>query len=66
MTTNESITDRIIRAVLGMALLIAAFTLAGVWTWIGGIPGTVLVLTALTGFCPLYALLGISTHRAHK
>jgi hypothetical protein len=63
MTRNESNTDRIIRAVIGIAL-IALWVLGvtqGVLAIILGIVGAVLVLTSLVGFCPLYALFGINT-----
>lgn len=63
MTRNESTTDRIIRAVTGIAL-IALWVLGvtqGVLAIILGVVGGVLVLTSLLGFCPLYALFGINT-----
>jgi hypothetical protein len=63
MTRNESNADRIIRAVIGIAL-IALWILGvtqGVLAVILGVVGAVLVLTSLVGFCPLYALFGINT-----
>ncbi|MDF1522823.1 MAG: DUF2892 domain-containing protein [Trueperaceae bacterium] len=63
MTVNESSVDRIIRAVVGVALLAA-----WVFGWIGGtlavvlgVVAIVLVVTAAVGFCPLYRIFGMST-----
>jgi hypothetical protein len=58
MQTNVGGIDRIVRAVIGLALI--ALTLAGtigVWGWIGVVP----LLTAALGFCPLYTVLGFSS-----
>ncbi|MFN9279077.1 MAG: DUF2892 domain-containing protein [Betaproteobacteria bacterium] len=58
MQTNVGTIDRILRAVIGLALI--ALTLAGtigVWGWIGVVP----LLTAALGFCPLYTMLGFSS-----
>lgn len=67
MTVNVGSTDRIIRLVLGVVLILAPFvsglTLFAnpVWTWVAVGIGAVLVVVALLRFCPLYVLLGIST-----
>jgi hypothetical protein len=56
--TNVGTLDRILRVVLGLALI--TLTLAGtigVWGWIGVVP----LLTAALGTCPAYTLLGMST-----
>lgn len=60
---NVGPTDRALRAVLGLAVLALAFVGPRTpWGYLGLIP----LLTAVVGFCPLYALLGISTRaRAH-
>ena len=63
MVRNESNTDRILRAIVGGALLIAwiAGWLSGALAVVLGIVGLVLVATAIVGFCPLYRVFGIST-----
>ena len=62
MTKNMGQTDRIIRAIVGVVLLIAAFTaVSGALAWIAGIIGVVMLGTAAMGFCPPYAILGIKT-----
>lgn len=57
-TTNEGTIDRVLRVLLGIALLsLVFFGPKTLWGLIGVIP----ILTGLAGFCPLYALLGIRT-----
>lgn len=63
MKTNVGGIDRVLRIVLGLALI--GLTLAGVigaWGWIGLVP----LATAAMGFCPLYPMLGINTCPAKK
>lgn len=61
MTTNVGMIDRVVRVVLGLALLwYALFAAPSGYNWIGWI-GLVPLLTALVGFCPLYSLIGVST-----
>lgn len=58
MTRNIGQTDRILRIIVGLVLLALVFV--GPQTPLGYF-GIVPLLTGLTGFCPLYTLLGIST-----
>ncbi len=63
MTTNVGSLDRILRIIVGLALI--AFALGFIapgaaYAWVGWI-GVVPLLTALVGSCPLYSLLGLST-----
>ncbi len=66
--TNESTLDRIVRIVLGIALfaLVAAGAVAAPWLYLAGVAGALLVVTAIAGFCPLYAILRISTLPARR
>ena len=58
MKTNVGGIDRILRTVIGLALIALTLTgTIGVWGWIGVVP----LLTAALGFCPLYTVLGFST-----
>jgi hypothetical protein len=66
MECNESRTDRLIRGVLSAALLTAAVRPFGAgrvrpWQLVAGGLGLVLGVTALTGTCLVYQVLGIST-----
>ncbi|HUF27002.1 MAG TPA: DUF2892 domain-containing protein [Gemmatimonadaceae bacterium] len=58
MKRNIGRIDRGIRIVLGIALLSLVFV--GPQTW-WGLLGLVPLVTAMVGFCPLYAVLGISS-----
>lgn len=50
--------DRVIRVVVGLALVVAAaMGEIGVWGWIGVIP----LATGLFGFCPAYKLFGLNS-----
>ena len=58
MKKNVGDLERIIRFVAGAAILSLAFWGPETpWAYLGIIP----MATGLTGWCPLYALLGIST-----
>ncbi len=58
MKSNVGGIDRILRIVLGLALIALTLTGAiGAWGWIGLVP----LATAAMGFCPLYTVLGFST-----
>ena len=63
MKGNESSADRIIRGILGLALLLVAFLAvpAGALQIVLAVIGVVLLLTGAIGFCPLYRILGLST-----
>ncbi|AXS42502.1 DUF2892 domain-containing protein [Breoghania sp. L-A4] len=62
MTRNIGSLDRILRIVVGIALIV--FALYGpadiAWKWIGWI-GVVPIATAVINWCPLYSILGIKT-----
>ena len=63
MTTNVGTIDRIVRIVVGLALVALALGYIAPGTpyaWIGWI-GVVPLLTALAGSCPLYSVIGLST-----
>jgi hypothetical protein len=56
--TNEGKTDRVLRVIIGLALLALVFVgPQTAWGWIGLVP----LLTGLFGFCPVYRLVGFNT-----
>ncbi|MBF0306283.1 MAG: DUF2892 domain-containing protein [Alphaproteobacteria bacterium] len=58
MKANVGTIDRVLRALVGIALIAWAALLGGpVWAWIGVVP----LLTAVVGFCPAYPLIGLNT-----
>lgn len=65
MTKNLSTIDRIIRTVAAgaVALLMLAGVLSGTSAIIFGAMAIVLLLTGAVSFCPLYAIIGISTKK---
>jgi len=64
MKRNESKTDRIIRAVAGIAAIGAGFLFSGTVAVVLYVVGGVLLFTAATGFCLLYTLIGVNTCKA--
>ncbi len=60
MNKNVGSGDRLVRVVVGVALLSLIWLLHGNVRWLGLI-GIVPLLTAAMGFCPLYLLFGIRT-----
>ncbi|MFG5382243.1 MULTISPECIES: DUF2892 domain-containing protein [unclassified Yoonia] len=61
MTKNVGTLDRVLRIVLGVALLIGFFlNRDGAYSWLYLI-GIVPLATGLLSTCPLYSLLGIRT-----
>ncbi|MGC9291604.1 MAG: YgaP family membrane protein [Acidobacteriaceae bacterium] len=57
---NEGTADRVIRVVIGIAVLSLLWLLHGPAHWFGLI-GLIPLLTGLLGVCPMYSLLGIRT-----
>ena len=66
MKNNMSMTDRIIRAIIGVVLGILVFTqsVTGTAAAVVGVIAVIALVTALIGFCPLYALLKMSTKKS--
>jgi hypothetical protein len=66
MKNNMSSTDRIIRVVIAglFGVLIFANVVNGTLAIILGVIAVVFLVTALIGFCPLYAIFGKSTKKA--
>ena len=63
---NESGIDRVIRVVLGIAILYLGWAgvVTGGWGVFLKIVGFVPLLTGLSGWCPLYAIFKLRTNRA--
>jgi len=60
--------DTAIRIILGLILLIIAFAVSvgHALKVILIVVGVIAILTAVTGLCPLYSVLGISTRKGGK
>lgn len=57
MKCNVGKTDKVIRIVIGLAIVAAGIYFKSWWGLIGIVP----VITALIGWCPLYLPFGITT-----
>ena len=58
MALNVGNVDRLLRILMGVALIVATLTGGvGAWGWIGLVP----LVTGLVAWCPLYRALGIRT-----
>lgn len=62
MKRNVGGIDRVLRILVGVAILSALVLLDGPSRWLG-LVGLVPLGTALVGWCPLYPLFGIDTCR---
>ena len=66
MKKNMGGIDRLVRAVIGIALIYYAMSnLPGsdVWMVPAGIVGFIVLLTAIFGFCPVYKLFGMNSSK---
>jgi hypothetical protein len=63
MKLNEGSVDRIIRVIVGIAVLaLGLFGGIGGWLlWVAYILGAILLITGIVGFCPLYTLFKFNT-----
>ena len=66
MKKNVGTTERAIRAIVGIVALVAAFTTLGALAGetlgiVAVVVGAVMLGTAAIGWCPPYAIFGIST-----
>jgi len=59
-TSNVGSLDRILRIVIGAAMIILSLMgTIGIWGWLG----LVLVVTAFMKFCPIYGIFGLKTNK---
>lgn len=65
MNKNIGNVERVVRIIAGIAILSLIFFLEGDSRW-WGLIGAVPLTTGLLGWCPPYALLGISTCSARS
>lgn len=72
MNFNVGAPDRIARIIVGAMLVLLPFVsglvlfTSPVWLWASIIVGAVLIVTAAVRFCPLYAILRLSTCKVHS
>jgi hypothetical protein len=64
MKSNMSNIDRVLRVVIGIAMVVVGFAvLEGTAGIVVGIIGVIPLLTGLTGWCPLYTLFKTGTKK---
>lgn len=61
MIKNVGKTDRALRLIIGCVIIAAGVFYHSWWGAIGALP----ILTAMVGWCPPYAMLGINTCKGH-
>ncbi len=66
MSRNENGIDRWVRVVIAIAAVVAAGAVGfgTVGAWILLVVGAIMLVTAVTGFCPLYRIFGLSTAKS--
>ncbi len=62
MRCNVGTTDRVLRIVLGLVIIVAGLYFQSWWGLIGLIP----LLTGVLRLCPLYSVLGLSTCKTEE
>ena len=63
MKKNVGSLDRIIRAIVGVVLLVLLAVTTGWLQIIVGVLGVIMLVTAITGVCPLYIPFKIDTNK---
>lgn len=66
MKPNESNADRVVRLVIASVMLVVAIATAGTVSLVAWVLAGLMLLTALVGVCPLYALLRTSTLKTSR
>ena len=61
MKQNVGKTDKLIRMLLGFAIIALGMYFETWWGFAGVVP----LVTAFTGFCPLYSLFGVNTSKTN-
>jgi hypothetical protein len=63
MKANVGTVDKVIRVILGIALLSLFYFVEGPVKWVG-LLGIVLIVTAIMSWCPIFAMLGIRSNKS--
>jgi hypothetical protein len=66
MKPNESNADRVVRLVVASIMLVVAISTAGTVSLVAWVLAGLMLLTALVGVCPLYALLRTGTLKSSR
>jgi len=64
LVKNEGVLDRLLRVILSeVFFLLAFFWLGGIWQIVSYVITIIFLITAITGFCGIYKIFGISTNK---
>ncbi len=65
---NQALWDRVFRIALGVTLLAVGWSqlVGGVWDVAFDLFGWIPLLTGVVGWCPIYALTGVSSVRRYR
>lgn len=65
MKVNQNVMERIVREGIGLVLIWAVlyYFSSPLWIWTLSIIGLILIVTGLSGYCPLWGLLKIDTSK---
>ncbi len=68
MKKNMGTTDRVLRIIVALAVIILYFTdqISGIVAIVLLIVSAIFILTSFISFCPLYAPLGLSTRKKNN
>ncbi len=68
MKHNMGKADRIVRSMVGIGLVYAIFskTVDGTIAVVSGLVAVMMLVTAITGYCPPYGFLGIKTCKCEE
>ncbi len=64
MNKNVGTIDRVVRVVLGLALVgggLYSVSMMGIWAYVLAVVGLVLLGTAVFSFCPIWMVVGVNT-----
>jgi len=68
MKNNVGSTDKIIRFIIAAVALYVAYAgiIASPWTYVLYAVSGIMVFTALFGFCPIFSIFGINSHKVKE
>ncbi len=66
MKKNVGNLDVVIRTIVAMVIFYFAYETAIPWNYLLYAVGSILIVTAVRGICPLFSVFGISTNKSKK
>lgn len=58
---NVGVVDKVVRAVVAVVAVVLALVIGGGWSILFWVVAAIMAATAVTGMCPIYKVVGIST-----